>query len=201
MLKVKVWKVSLLFRLFRPGGDTSEKSSIENQRRTRHQSFAGQRADRMLLVNHYQYGEPSATMAPQQRPVSLLGPKAVEKLAAWFEPRDQAPLAVAIEDVTCADAAVPVLYTFRVSCNTHSASWIMPSRRYNDFEALHKTVRKSCATFHDELPSKFLLVPSRAALVQRAAGLQRYCNELLCNPEALGCTGVATFFHLDKVCT
>ena len=36
--------------------------------------------------------------------------------------------------------------------------------------------------------------------VQRAAGLQRYCNELLCNPAALGCSGVAGFFELDTVC-
>ena len=35
--------------------------------------------------------------------------------------------------------------------------------------------------------------------VQRAAGLQRYCNELLCNPAALGCSGVAGFFELDTV--
>ena len=55
--------------------------------------------------------------------------------------------------------------------------------------------------FDDELPSKFLLAPSRAALVQRAAGLQRYCNELLCNPAALGCSEVAAFFELDTVCS
>jgi hypothetical protein len=158
----------------------------------------------MLLVNHYHYGEPS-TPKPQ-RFVSLLeGHTAVLealKRASKLEPRDLIPLAVAIEAVTFADEAAPVLYTLRVTCHTHGASWILPPRRYNDFEALHRKIKSCrCVSFDDELPSKFLLAPSRAALVQRAAGLQRYCNELLCNPAALGCSGVAAFFELDTVCS
>ena len=197
----------------------------------------------MLLVNHYHYGEPS-TPKPQ-RFVSLLeGHTAVLealKEASKLEPRDLIPLSVAIEAVTFADEAAPVLYTLRVTCHTHSASWILPPRRYTNFEALHRKIkscgamlkaswlrqlprlrsalanqphgpyscrpayrvssRHRCVSFDDELPSKFLLAPSRAALVQRAAGLQRYCNELLCNPAALGCSGVAAFFELDTVCS
>ena len=44
-----------------------------------------------------------------------------------------------------------------------------------------------------------LSIPIPIYPVQRAAGLQRYCNELLCNPAALGCSGVAAFFELDTV--
>ena len=152
----------------------------------------------MLLVHHNNYG---VRFSPQRSFSLLEGHTAVLealKEASKLEPQELIPLAIAIEDVAVHDEAV--LYTFRVTCNTHGASWIMPPRRYTDFELLHKSI-KSCESFDDELPSKFLLVPSRAALVQRAAGLQRYCNEIMCNPEALGCTGVAGFFELDQVRT
>ena len=99
----------------------------------------------MLLVNHYHYGEPS-TPKPQ-RFVSLLeGHTAVLealKAASKLEPRDLIPLSVAIEAVTFADEAAPVLYTLRVTCHTHGASWILPPRRYTNFEALHRKI-KSC---------------------------------------------------------
>ena len=102
----------------------------------------------MLLVNHYQYGEPSAPKAPP-RLVSLLeGHTAVLealKEASRLEPRELIPLSVAVEAVTFADEDAPVLYTLRVTCNTHGASWILPPRRYTDFEVLHRKV-KSCAS-------------------------------------------------------
>ena len=105
-------------------------------------------AGQMLLVNHYQYGEPSAPKAPP-RLVSLLeGHTAVLealKEASRLEPRELIPLSVAVEAVTFADEDAPVLYTLRVTCNTHGASWILTPRRYTDFEVLHRKV-KSCAS-------------------------------------------------------
>ena len=152
----------------------------------------------MMLAVGGNYCESMESSAPQA-PVSLLlglGRAELER-ASKAEPREESPLKVAIEDVTCEGEDSPVKYTMRLTSVLSGASWKIPPRRYSDFEVLHKSVR-SYDSLQAELPPKYLLVPSRSALVQRAAGLQRYCNALLCTPAALGRAEVADFFDLDK---
>lgn len=152
----------------------------------------------MMLANSAQYCEQTQVV---QDPSILRRSSEVEReelaKAGKAVPLGS-PLMVAIEDVTCEGDDSPVKYSMRVTCFLdRDASWTMPPRRYSDFEALHKSVR-NCDGLYAELPSKFMLVPSRAALISRAAGLQRYCNALLCNPAALGRAEVTDFFDLDQ---
>lgn len=100
-----------------------------------------------------------------------------------------------------------VKYTMRVQCSFLDVSWKLAAHRYSDFEQLHKSA--ACITKAD-LPPKYLLLASRFALLQRAAGLQNYCNELLrcfcdelllesCCTYAPVCAELVTFFELDRM--
>lgn len=148
-----------------------------------------------MLVNQHQFCEPRAPLEP---PSSLLQAGDEKKLADANLDR---PITVSIEDVTqgsVKSGEEPItMYTMRVSCAVHDASWTLAPRRYSEFEALHKGMR-GLDSFSAVLPAKHLLVPTRSALIQRAAGLQRYCNELLSTPTALARSDVADFFELDK---
>ena len=82
----------------------------------------------------------------------------------------------------------PVQYKMRVRCDLLKASWTMKPHRYSAFE----TLQTKLEALDDadwlktaELPPKHLIFPTRAALVQRSVGLQRYCCALLSHPAAL----------------
>jgi hypothetical protein len=112
---------------------------------------------------------------------------------------------VAVEQVVVAppaDPRTPVRYALRVSSRLHSASWTLTPHRYSDFEALHEAAAKRLdaderSALAAQLPAKHLLLRTRQALTERAAGLRRYCEALLNSPAALCDAEVATFFELD----
>ena len=148
----------------------------------------------MLMTNDVLAQQFEASRSKSLLPQEDLPPAEVENL----------PFRVTIQDVSCEDRVFevsPVKYTMRVQfCEL---SFSMAPHRYSDFEKLHEAIGQAMTEngegnhFTATLPEKHLLMPDRAALIKRAAGLSRYCNEVLNNPAALACSAVSTFFELD----
>ena len=148
----------------------------------------------MLMTNDVLAQQFEAPRSKSLLPQEDLPPAEVEDL----------PFRVTIQDVSCEDRVFelsPVKYTMRVQfCEL---SFSTAPHRYSDFEKLHEAIRQATTEngegnhFTATLPEKHLLMPDRAALIKRAAGLSRYCNEVLNNPAALACSAVSTFFELD----